>query len=244
MNADGSGQTTLIDDKAVMGYRWSPDGESIAVLTEVCEKDCIETTHILWVMRPDGSGLSMLSRDGGIPSWSPDGRSLAFTSRDYEFLIINADGTNARGFLGSNLSSQPAWSPDGTRIAFIDVENNGIWLINPDGSGLVKLTGDTGVPVWSPDGSKLVFSWFHPTPGTGGIGVINRDGSGRSDLTNGFDSDPRWSPDGSRIVFRREFVSGGLNAGSDIFVMNADGSGQTNISNAPGTDDQEPVWAP
>ena len=238
MNADGSGQTTLINDKAVMSYRWSPDGGSIAVLTEICEDDCIETTHILWVMRADGTGLSMVSRSGGDPSWSPDSRSLVFTSRDYQFSIINADGTDGRGFLGYNLTRDPAWSPDGTRIAFVDVEDGGIWLINPDGSGLVKLTDGSGIPVWSPDSRKLVFpAFWGPDPG---IRVINRDGSGPAKLTNALDWDPRWSPDGSRVVFLRAFGNGG----SDIFVMNADGRGLTNISNAPERDDHEPVWAP
>src|SRR3954469_6715957 len=53
-----------------------------------------------------------------------------------------------------------------------------------------------------------------------GIATLNSDGSGFAQLTNGRDSDPAWSPDGSEIAFQRR-----ADGSSDIYVMNADGSG-------------------
>ncbi len=70
---------------------------------------------------------------------------------------------------------------------------------------------------------------------------MNADGSGLFNLTNdpGYDHYEAWSPDGSRIAFvsdRQEH--------SEIYVMNADGSGSaTNLTNSPGSD-RFPHWSP
>jgi len=93
-----------------------------------------------------------------------------------------------------------------------------------DGSNVRKLTdGPDFHPTWAPDGSKLVFARAYH------IYVVNANGTGVTQLTNGPDSDdtPAWSPDGTRIVFQRNAV---------ISVMNADGTPL-----APG---KTPAWSP
>jgi len=77
---------------------------------------------------------------------------------------------------------------------------------------------------WSPDSSKIAYhafadSWYRH------IWVMNRDGSGKTQLTFGdvVDEGPDYSPDGSKIVFTQYGLRGwGIH---DIFIMNADGSG-------------------
>jgi Tol biopolymer transport system component len=243
MNADGSGQKRLVhydNDQIfyIVGYDWSPDGGKIAVQAAYCDHICKGYDYPLWVMNADGSDRLALTDDGGIPSWSPDGRRIAFTTEYRGLYVINSDGRGARQLLPGVPDRTPvAWSPDGSRIAGFS-SDGGLFLINPDGSDLVSLTQGGGVaPTWSPDSRRLLFA-------ADGIVVINRDGSGRANLTNSsspdtIDSDPHWSPDGSQIVFTR--ASAGE---SEVFVMNADGSGQLNISNNPAGLDQAPDWSP
>ncbi|HVQ47801.1 MAG TPA: hypothetical protein VMS62_13315 [Gemmatimonadales bacterium] len=118
--------------------------------------------------------------------------------------------------------------PAPSRIAFTSVRNgNGaIMVVNPDGSGLTRLSPGAGgdfFPVWSPDGQKLLFSVV-----SGDLWVMNADGSGRARLAQGFISQYRWSPDGLRIAFLRERTTG-QNIFEDLWVMRADGKAQTRI---------------
>jgi TolB protein len=78
---------------------------------------------------------------------------------------------------------------------------------------------------------------FHAANTRAGIYTMSPDGSGQVALTtNQFDTAPEWSADGSRIVFERE---------GDIYVMNADGTGVTNLTNTPPPiDDGSPTWSP
>jgi len=117
---------------------------------------------------------------------------------------------------------------------------NEIYRMNQDGSGLVRLTNSPGYdaePALSRDGSKIAFVSFREGTYCCGIYVMNAaDGGGLVHLPPG--RAPAWSPDGSKIAFTRY----GANA-SDIYVMNADGSGIVQLTNTPGNDDQ-PAWSP
>ena len=117
---------------------------------------------------------------------------------------------------------------------------NEIYRMNQDGSGLVRLTNSPGYdaePALSRDGSKIAFVSFREGTYCCGIYVMNAaDGGGLVHLPPG--RAPAWSPDGSKIAFTRY----GANA-SDIYVMNADGSGIVQLTNTPGNDDH-PAWSP
>jgi Tol biopolymer transport system component len=67
---------------------------------------------------------------------------------------------------------------------------------------------------------------------------MGADGSGRATMTNRADINPDWSLDGSQLVYQQssEFDS-------EIFVMNADGSGQLNVCNRPGTEESSADWS-
>jgi TolB protein len=127
----------------------------------------------------------------------------------------------------------PAWSPDYRKIAFSRKEQNDerfIYVANASGTGPVKKIGPGYGPRWSPDGTKFAFYNFVEEGGTlnGDIYVMNTNGGSVTRLTTaaGTDGQPTWSPDGSRIAFNS------YRTGShEIFVMNADGTGQTKVTN-------------
>jgi Tol biopolymer transport system component len=132
-------------------------------------------------------------------------------------------------------------------------------VMNADGSGkqrLARIAWNFQAPVWSPDGQKLAFERrLDPTKYKGQCGscdvevyVMNADGSAQQNLTRNvaYDGDPAWSPDGQKIAFvtNRDGKPGGQFAPeSDIHVMNADGSGQQNLTRNP-AGEGNPVWSP
>jgi TolB protein len=150
----------------------------------------------------------------------------------------NADGT---GFVvlskGFENDFGPTWSRDGSRIAFTSFMpgfQTFISVMNPDGSGRFPLFFDGAAnPDWHPDGLTLVFDqvnsiWTYNMLFKNGLRLTNAGG----------DSRPRYSPDGSKIVFQS--IRDGQ---PEIYVMNANGTGQTRLTNNPAWD-TAPVWSP
>jgi TolB protein len=183
---------------------------------------------------------------------------------------VNSDGSGQRRLTRtSGLEFHLVWSQDGRKIAFL--RDEGVHVINADGSGHRKLADEAwfATPDWSPDGRKIVFvsnrdgsagcTW---QPGCNTeIYVMNADGSGQRNLTRNPAHDSflldiqaawaqhsAWSPNGGKIVFvsNRDDGAGctwqpGCN--TEIYVMNADGSGQRNLTRNP-TRDEDPAWSP
>src|SRR4030095_13102914 len=150
---------------------------------------------------------------------------------------MNADGTNQ-----TSLTTDPAgdylhaWSPDGSRIAF--KRGGHIYVMNADGSNQTRLTDRASsfydLPDWSPDGSRMAFV-SDPDNNNSEIYVMNADGSKQTRLTNtpAYDHSPIFSPDGTRIAFLsdRDKIDNGWSYIDKIYVMNADGSSQTRLTN-------------
>src|SRR5439155_16939492 len=120
------------------------------------------------------------------PAWSPDGKTIAFTSERSgrpEIFVMSPDGGGQRTLTeGRPVIGCAHWSPDGRRIAFIGGTNHkpAIDVVNADGSGVRTLLEDTtyiGGLSWSPDGRKLVFASGRDHP-AGELYVMNADGSG------------------------------------------------------------------
>jgi Tol biopolymer transport system component len=196
----------------------------------------------LWTVGADGTGSRQLatgvsprgsSSDAAPrPSWSPDDARLVFERvcecRRYLYRVDAAAGGQLRLAEGRT----PSWSPDGTKIVFVRAK--AVFSINPDGTGLRKLTAaeraTQGQLSWSPDSTRIAVSR------AGDIYSVRADGSGETRLTRSGqpETQPAWSPDGSRIAYVD---------GSAIAVVNADGSGATRLVTAD-EGVRSPAWSP
>jgi len=236
MDAEGSDVRRLgaanTDDHFVdsdrLNYLLSPDGSKVAF------HKCPEQGHeganwgALYVMNADGSGLITLASD------------------------------TVRCFTESTTGGL-SWSPDGSRIVFFSGSDpGGLYVANADGSSVKYLTAGI-YPDWSPQGDAIVFGGRRTEPtweceiraikpdGTGERLVAKVPCEGDTNFIHG--PRPHWSSDGSMLAFSANpeepselsTYTAADQPQREVFVMRADGSGLTNITNSP-ADDYSPVW--
>jgi TolB protein len=237
---DRWGRTPLVRDGAPS---WSPDGKQIVFYGE---RD--GQLADLYVMNADGSSVRQLThtpRAEGYPAWSPDGRQIAYESDDpggnFDIYVMNADGSNVhRLTTDPRRDVGPAWSPDGTKIAFMSDragQEFDIYEMNADGSGVERLTaGATNwFPQFSPDGARLAFHVWRD------VNVFDLKTRTLQPLTKDPENGmyPTWSPDGRQIAFMSW-----RNGRTEIFAMNADGSGQRVLLSPASGSAIDPRWSP
>lgn len=140
--------------------------------------------------------------------------------------------------------AQAAFPGENGKVAYVrDVftTDSQINVVNPDGSGIQQLTseGENFSPRWSANGRKIVFT--SRRDGNPEIYVMDADGGNQTRVTNdpAPDFNPSWSPDGQRIAFQRLGLATNI---YDVYAVNADGSGLTNLTNGAGG--SEPAWSP
>jgi len=178
----------------------------------------MDTYRTLMVMNSDGTNqLSVLQEPSGTsvyrPNWSPDHSQLVFegTVQGDGIYVMDGDGSNFRKVIGLNNGAGEAWpvwspapAPDGKyKIAFSDqigvvgqLQNN-LFLVNPDGTGLINLTNTYGAsqywPTWDPYAMRLAAQVYpcppNTVPCTGHLYVydLGTDANGAVQITNSMD---------------------------------------------------------
>jgi TolB protein len=200
-----------------------------------------------WAVSTDHEGLivySSVARNG-------PGADLGHSDL---FITSAHSNTDRRLTSTPEIEGTPSWSPDGSRIAFFRQMQDangislGMWLYSIDPltgiESLLTNAGSFASPSWSPDGSQLVFDGHAlagPDDLSNNIFTMPSNGGEITQLTFGSfaDSGPVWSPDGEQIAFS----SNRAGPGSQIWLMNADGSGQHVIETALSYA-QAPDWSP
>jgi hypothetical protein len=212
----------------------------------------------LWIIEPDGTGLTAAPSGGGSPAASPADDDFAFIDGLCEFDTCALWlATHARGQLaacetaGGLEPDNPAWSPDARLIAYDSDRQFESCEDTPDFQTWIMLhdmTTDTAGPLvvrghdpdWSPDGTRIAYEeyGYNPCCGvhTGGVWTVAPDGTGATRLVDGYD--PSWSPDGSRLL-----ISAWDGTDLEIHVINRDGTGRVPLT-ANTTDDYDAIWSP
>ena len=171
-------------------------------------------------------------------------------SRNGIYVVRSSDGGGLRVVSESSPGEgigDPIFSPDGTRIAFFRTKAGvspqgagAIFTVDVDGSNLRRITPWGGAFMdqgWSPDGQWIVYQRPY-----GVLTMVRPDGSDAHDVPltlppGAGAQNPSWSPDGQWIVF-----SLAQDGTANVYMVRPDGTSLTQITTAPGVDEQRPVW--
>lgn len=245
MDYDGHNQRRISGHKSTSGYSdWSPTGDAIAYMSYFSG-----TPGIYYVDLASGNKVPVY-RDGVLnisPSFSPDGRRIAFASSNSESNIdiyaCDRSCQQPQRLTNSQaIDTNPAWSPDGKQIAFTSSRAGKpqIFVMNADGSNVrrVSFEGEYNEgAAWRPDGQQIVYATRRGNRFD--IALTNMVDLSTRVLTSSGDGsyeEPTFSPDGQRIAFT---VRRGKQA--QVYVMNADGTQWRQLTQAG--NNSAPDWS-
>jgi len=226
MNPDGSVPINITNNPANDVFpAWSPDGTRLTFASDRAEAGNLD----VYVMNADGTGVTRLTNAPGEDrgtSWTSDGQKIVFhSSRDrdathtFDIFTMNPDGTNQTKIF---TNGSAAYVCGGSTSGIIVFNSSG----DPLGTNLANgINPTTGLPIRD-------FEIF----------TMNMTGGDLFQVTNNtvLDSGPKWSPDCSTISYNSLDSGGSV----DVHRINADGTGDVNLTNTPGIFDAFSAWSP
>jgi Tol biopolymer transport system component len=226
VNSDGTDLqqiTHALDGDGPSFATWAPSLDQVAYSTG---------SYGIVVARADGSGYRLVADDADVsrPSWSPDGRSLAYersaaSGPEVWLADIAADGSRPLG-----PGNAPVFSPDGKSVAAGDGHDLVVYDLASGERRVVATVQEHATwPSWSPDGRELAFTEINPDGGESpDVRLAGASGFGSRILAR----DSRrayWSPDGTSIaVLRLLMLPAGTPAAIDI--LRPDGSLESELA--------------
>lgn len=229
-----------------------PDsGQPAGRIVFTCQIYKYQSSEQICIMNADSSGYRRLTAEDNVrhyyPSLAPDGQSVVYSQyrednvyEIYELTLADGKATRLTDKLG--VLTGPEISPDGKTIVFmrwtVASDQYQIWLMDRDGSHPRRVFDGTGWdPTWSPEGSQILFA--SDRSGSNQLWIGNLDGSGLQRVSNlpALRGRSDWSPRNLIVTYSGDSWK------REIYVMNADGSNQHQVS-PPGGNSQGPSFSP
>ncbi len=242
MNADGTNTVRLTNNAGDdTNPSFGPNGKIAFTSTRDFNAE-------IYTMDADGSNQTRVTNNMSSdtdPAFSRDGSKIAFTTSRTRpdqttfqgICVINSNGTNETCLDNGTVDAEPSFGPNG-KIAFATQPLPGIFafnicIMNDNGSNRICLPSDNDYnvhPSFSPDGGKIAYQSLSSGGASGGIFVMNADGSNRTQISfNTGDTQPSWGGQAPVIVAPTKLkVAGGDilvgSPGHGIILKSADGA--------------------